>query len=161
MPFGDPSRRNAHALYEDLNLNAMKFFIRHPKGEGTWGKPQYVSILRGDMVCFLEEFLDDRSKMIAEYGIKSNYLFVNPGTGLPYSENSMRFQKRKVEDLCGIRFQIKEMRPNFASVMVNNNLERLNLVSEQLRHATSETTRKYYAKINRDEAIQNLNLRNV
>ena len=56
--------------------------------------------------------------------------------------------------MSGIHFMIKDMRSSFASLTVNNHLERLNAVSEQLRHSTPETTRKYYARINKKEAVK-------
>jgi len=142
------------ALVEDLNLSQMQFYVRHPKGEGTWGYPQWIPIIRQDMVHYLQEFLANREKMLIEYGIQSQYLFVNPGTKLPYTEKTMRSLKGKVEDMCGIHFAIKEMRATCASLTVNDHPERLNAVSEQLRHASPETTRKYYARIDRGKAIK-------
>ena len=142
------------ALEEDLDLNKMSFYVRHPKGEGNWGEPQWIPIVRADMVRYIEDFLEDRKRMLIEYGLQSDYLFVNPGTGLPFTEKSMRALKGKVEDMCGIRFMIKEMRPTFASLTVNDCPERLNAVSEQLRHASPETTRRYYARIDRQKAIK-------
>ena len=142
------------ALGEDLDLSKMAFYIRHPKGEGNWGNPQWIPILRVDMLHYILDFLDDRDKMLMEYGIQSDYLFVNPGTGLPYTEKSMRGLKGKVEDMCGISFMVKEMRSTFASLTVNNCPERLNAVSEQLRHASPETTRRYYARLDRQKAIK-------
>lgn len=142
------------ALVDDIDLNKMSFYIRHPKGEGNWGEPQWVPILRLDMVHYIEEFLEDRKGMLIEYGVQSDYLFVNPGTGLPFTEKSMRGLKKKVEDMCGIGFTVKEMRPTFASLTVNNCPERLNAVSEQLRQASPETTRRYYVRIDRQKAIK-------
>ena len=75
------------ALVEDLDLSKMAFYIRHPKGEGNWGNPQWIPILRVDMLHYILDFLDDRDKMLMEYGIQSDYLFVNPGTGLPYTDH--------------------------------------------------------------------------
>ena len=139
--------RNTQEGFDELSF-------RHPKGEGNWGNPQWIPILRVDMLHYILDFLDDRDKMLMEYGIQSDYLFVNPGTGLPYTEKSMRGLKGKVEDMCGISFMVKEMRSTFASLTVNNCPERLNAVSEQLRHASPETTRRYYARLDRQKAIK-------
>ena len=147
-------KEGLYALVDDLNLNQMQFYVRHPKGEGTWGQPQWIPIVRPDMLPYLQELLRNRDKMLIEYGIESPYLFVNPNTKQPYSEKTMRLLKGKVEDMCGIPFKIKEMRATFASLTVNDHPERLNAVSEQLRHASPETTRKYYARIDRGKAIK-------
>ena len=143
------------AEVQDLSLRSEDFFIRHPKGEGTWGIPQWVDIIRKDMLPYLWEFLEEREKMIAETGITSSFLFVNPRTGLPYTEKSMRLLKKKVEEISGIHFKIKDMRSTFCSLTINDHMERLNATSEQMRHASPEMTRKHYLRINRKRAIQN------
>lgn len=156
LSFGTASRPKEviRARVEDLNLKNAEFYVRHPKGEGTWGIPQAIPIIRLDMVPYLEEFLRDREKILEEYGIESKYLFFNPNNGAPFVEQTMRRLKCKVEDMCGISFKLKDMRSTCASLTVNNNVERLNAVSEQLRHASPDTTRRYYARINRQEAIK-------
>ena len=157
LSFATASRPNEtlQALTRDLDIKGRVFYVRHPKGEGSWGQPQWVNIIREDMIPYLEGFMKDREDMLVEYGISSQFLFVNPGTGEPYSNKVMRNLKAKVQDMSGIHFMIKDMRSSFASLTVNNHLERLNAVSEQLRHSTPETTRKYYARINKKDAVRN------
>ena len=142
------------ALYEDLDLEGRSFFIRHPKGEDTWGVPQKVAIVREDVVPMIEDFLAGRDRMMDELGVRSEFLFVNPATGLPYSDKTMRAIKRRVQDLSGVRFSLKEMRSTFATLSVNNDANRMGAVSIQLRHTSTETTRRYYARINRREAVR-------
>lgn len=143
------------AEVEDLSLRSEDFFVRHPKGEGTWGVPQWVDIIRKDMLPYLQEFCDERERMIAETGITSNFLFVNPRTGLPYTEKSMRLLKKKVEEISGVRFKIKDMRSTFCSLTINDHMDRLNATSVQMRHASPDMTRKHYLRINQKRAIQN------
>jgi integrase len=107
------------------------------------------------MLPYLQEYCDERERMIADTGIESNFLFVNPRTGLPYSEKSMRYLKKKVEEISGIRFKIKDMRSTFCSLTINDHMERLNATSEQMRHASPDMTRRYYLRINRKRAIRN------
>jgi integrase/recombinase XerD len=156
LAFATASRPNETlmTLVEDLDIQNRLFYIRHPKGEETWGEPQWVNIIREDMIPYLEELMRNRERMLIEYGLSSQYLFVNPGTGEPYSDKAMRGLKSKVQEMSGIHFMIKDMRSSFASLTVNNHLDRLNAVSEQLRHSTPETTRKYYARINRRKAVK-------
>ncbi|MBR4225916.1 MAG: hypothetical protein IKR86_03930, partial [Candidatus Methanomethylophilaceae archaeon] len=47
-----------------------------------------------------------------------------------------------------------EMRSTFATLSVNNDANRMGAVSIQLRHTSTETTRRYYARINRREAVR-------
>ncbi len=46
------------------------------------------------------------------------------------------------------------MRSTFATLSVNNDANRMGVVSIQLRHTSTETTRRYYARINRREAVR-------
>jgi integrase len=63
---------------EDLRLAEMKFFVRHPKGEGSWGVPQDVSIIRPDVVPMLMRYLQEREIHLDEYGyVSSAPLFPN------------------------------------------------------------------------------------
>ncbi len=142
------------ALYEDLDLEGRSFFIRHPKGEDTWGVPQTVAIVREDVVPMIEDFLAGRDRMMDELGVRSEFLFVNPATGLPYSDKTMRAIKCRVQDLSGVRFSLKEMRSTFATLSVNDDARRMGAVSIQLRYTSTETTRRYYARINRREAVR-------
>ncbi|MBR4504811.1 MAG: site-specific integrase [Candidatus Methanomethylophilaceae archaeon] len=143
------------AEVQDLSLASEDFYVRHPKGEGSWGVPQWVDIIRKDMLPYLQEFWDERERMLAETGVTSDFLFVNPRTGLPYSEKSMRAIKKKVEEISGVRFKIKDMRSTFCSLTINDHMERLNATSEQMRHASPDMTRKHYLRINRKRAIKN------
>ncbi len=38
------------AQIEDLDLVKERFFVRHPKGEGSWASPEWVDIIRPDML---------------------------------------------------------------------------------------------------------------
>ncbi len=142
------------AQREDLDLEGRQFYVRHPKGEGTWGVPQWVPIVREDMVPLIAALLEGRARTMGELGVASPYLFFNPLTETPYSIQSMRKVKRKVEELSGVRFCIKDMRSTFATLTVNDDVTRIGAVSAQLRHSSTETTLRYYARINPEEAIR-------
>ncbi len=156
LSFATAARPNEtmSVMFGDLDVSGRRLYIRHPKGEGSWAVPQSVPIIREDMVPMIKEFLTERSCMMAETGISSEFLFVNPATGAPYSLKTMRALKGRVEELSGVHFTLKEMRSTFATLTVNNDLQRIDAVSAQLRHSSTDTTRRYYARINRVEAVR-------
>lgn len=135
------------AEYRDLDVRGKRFFVRHPKGEESWGSQQWVPIIRGDMIPRLERFLIERERMIEEYGVSSKYLFFNPRTGEPYTLNTIRTMKKGVEKGSGVRFSLKDFRSSLASQTIMGDLSRLKPVSLQLRHANLATTERYYARI--------------
>jgi len=139
---------------EDIDLEHKSFFIRHPKGEGSWAHPEPIPMIRGDMDWRIRRFLCERAKFLEEKGIESVFTFVNPSTMKPYSDKSFRQLKKKVEELSGVKFMLKEMRSTLATMVVEDDFDRLPTMSLQLRHKSTDTTRNYYTRINRKKSIE-------
>jgi site-specific recombinase XerD len=141
------------AHFEDLKLDEMKFFVRHPKGEGSWGVPQDVDIIRPDVMAYLFRYLLDREKHLEEHGAESALaLFPNLSQGSEafYSTNAFQTIKREIESLSGVKFRLKDMRPTLTSMTVNGDLGMLVAMSQQLRHSNLATTQKHYASIKQE-----------
>lgn len=134
----------------DLDLDGMRFYVRHPKGEESWAEPQWIPIIRGDVVPLLEQYIVERQQISVET-THSLYLFFNPKTGDPYTLKQIREIKRKVEAASGVQFYLKDFRSTLASMTIEGNLSRLKPVSLQLRHTSVTTTEKYYARIREGE----------
>lgn len=137
------------AHIEDLDLKKKRFFVRHPKGECSWASPQWVRIVRDDMIPHLERYLDLRRRRI-EGRTDINALFPALGgknkTGF-YSLSMFNRMKRDIEERTGCEFRIKDLRPTLAGQTVDMDPALLNAVSSQLRHSDVKTTQKYYAAI--------------
>ncbi len=147
------------AHFEDLDLEKGWLFIRHPKGEGSWAGGSQVAIIRPDVMRYVRIYLREREARIQARGLKeATYLFPNlyRGSDTFYSANSFNVIKRKVEDLSGVDFKLKDFRSTLASVTVMNDLSRLPAVSAQLRHTKLETTQKFYARIEQGVAGKQL-----
>ncbi len=140
--------RLAHV--EDLDLEKMKFFVRHPKGEGSWASPEYVDIIVPQMVPLLRRYLAERELWLAAHGIrKAKALFPNVRNGRDgfYTDKSLRATKKTVEKAAGVRFMIKDLRSTLTSMTVNLDPKLLPAMSLQLRHSSPTTTQRYYASI--------------
>jgi integrase/recombinase XerD len=138
------------AQIEDVKLAEMKFFIRHPKGEGSWGVPQDVYIIRPDVLQFLSRFMTERKEALKEMGIeKAIPLFPNlyRGGHEYYSEHAFQTIKHELEILSRVKFRIKDLRPTLTSMTVNGDLGMLVAMSQQLRHSNLATTQRHYAAI--------------
>jgi len=144
------------AIVQDVNLDEEMFYIRHPKGEGSWGKSEWVPIIRGDMVPWIKRFLEERATYLKVRGIESPYLFVNPDTGLPYVTNTIRRIKELIEEEIGIDFKLKDFRSTYATLTYRHAPEMKEAISKQMRHESSETTERYYISCDNREAAKRL-----
>lgn len=139
-------KESIRAEIRDIDLKNSRFYVRHPKGEEAWAAPQWVDIIRGDMMGRLELYTEYRESICPE----SPYLFPNKITGEPYSSNNIRRVCRRISEVAGIQFRMKDFRSSLASITISDDLSRLKAVSLQLRHSQLATTERYYAKIQRD-----------
>ncbi len=150
--------RMAHL--EDLDLMKGRFFVRYPKGEGSWASPQWISIVREDLIPFLERYLQAREEHLSRKGVKEHHaLFPAVGYGNKtgfYTTSNLNRIKRNLEKRTGVDFCIKDLRPTMASLTVDMDPMLLNDVSSQLRHESTKTTTRYYAEIKVDKAGERL-----
>ncbi len=157
--FGSGLRPSELRLAEakDLDLKRGRIFVRHPKGESNWASQVWVDIIREDMLPMIERFVTDRKSYLLEKGAKNEALFPNlySGNGF-YSQNRFREFKQRIAEASGVDFSLKMFRSTLCTMTVNEDLSRLPAMSVQLRHGSSETTRKYYANIDRSAAGRQL-----
>ena len=149
--------RLAHV--EDLNLSRMRFFVRHPKGEGSWGAQEEVDIVRNEVVPFLMRYLNEREEHLNEIGImKATALFPNTWRKKDefFAANAFNVIKREVEEASGVSFRMKDFRSTCASMTVNADLSLLPAMSRQLRHSSLTTTQRYYAEIEHESDTKQL-----
>lgn len=138
---------------QDLDLQRMRYYVRHPKGENSWGRPQWIPIIRGDMLPWLEDLAYARAGLAASsYG--PDYLFVSPRSGRPFAAQTFKNLKEKTVQATGIEWKLKDLRSTLASVTVAGDLSRLKATSLQLRHSSVKTTETYYARINSEQEIR-------
>ncbi len=148
--------RQAHL--EDLNLKTWKLWVRHPKGEGSWGEPRHVLVLPHYRPQILQ-YLQDREAYVRANGrSKATYLIPRCDHGLDthYSSNDFRKVKKEVQELAGVEFKLKDFRPTYATATVGIDPNLLPDVSAMLGHASVKTTQRYYAQISSDSAAKRI-----
>lgn len=144
------------ALVGDVNTNDWLYYVRHPKGEGSWGKKEWVPIIRADMHPIISRFLMERKVYLLRAGVRSKYLFVNVETERPYSLKYIRKLKHKVELATGVEFQLKEFRSTYATITYAHAPEMSGAISKQMRHSDEKNTRKYYIAYTNRQAAKHL-----
>ena len=143
-----------NGLVEDIDLEEEVFYVRHPKGEGSWGKSEWIPIIRGDMIPLIRTFLNERAEYLISKGIESDYLFPNISTMQPYSGNTIRRYKEEIEAGTGIDFKLKDFRSTYATITYKHAPEMKEAISKQMRHESSRTTEKYYISYDNREAAK-------
>ena len=149
--------RLAHV--EDLNLSKMRFFVRHPKGEGSWGVQEEVDVIRYEVVSLLKRYLREREEHLKALGLeKATALFPNTWRRRDefFTANTFNVIKSEVEERSGVSFRMKDFRSTCASMTVNADLSLLPAMSRQLRHTSLTTTQRYYAEIEHESVTKQL-----
>jgi integrase/recombinase XerD len=141
-------------IIEETETGYGSFYVRHPKGEGSYGLKQWIPIVRGDMIPFIERFLKEREEYLEFRGIDSRYLFVNISKGLPYSGNGLRQMKSRIEKETGVDFKLKHFRATYATLTYRYEPEKKETTSKIMRHKYSKTTEKYYIAADHKEAAK-------
>jgi integrase/recombinase XerD len=142
----------------DLDIVKETFFVRHPKGEGSWASPEVVQIIREDMLPFIRCYVKEREEYLKEKGVNATALFPSldqRGNGF-YSANGFQEIKAKVEELSGVSFKLKDFRSTLTTVTLDENPGMLVQVSAQLRHSSPDTTQRSYNRGQRSVAGKQL-----
>jgi len=146
------------ALYKDLDIISRRFYVRNPKGKGTFAAGQYVDMLRPDFMPQIERYVADREFHLLRRGKSSAYLFPNLYGEINdvYSANAQRVIMREVSHRSGVDFSLKTFRATGADLIISADPSKLFIVSAQLRHGSIATTQKYYADIQRSSVARQL-----
>jgi integrase/recombinase XerD len=138
------------AWFIDLDMARMKLYVRHPKGEGSWASPQWVGIIRPDLMPMIYRYVIEREENVKSRGLeKATPLFPNLYRGKDdfYSANAFNEIKVKIEERSGVKFRLKDFRSTLTSITVEGDLSKLPAMSVQLRHNSPITTKDHYARI--------------
>lgn len=136
------------AYAKDLDLSRGRFFIRNPKGKGSYASGEWVDLLRPDIRPLLWRYMDEREIYLTSRGKTSDYLFPNIRSENGYfSSNSIREKIRNLSKLSEVDFSLRDFRATGTNFIVSADKTKLNAISSQLRHSNVGTTQRYYADI--------------
>jgi integrase/recombinase XerD len=146
------------ARLEDLDTKSWTFYVRHPKGEGSYGTKRTVPILPPARPA-VERFLREREQYLRARNMRSEALVPNTDKGRKddfFSSNAFRVIKAMVEKEAGVEFRLKDFRPTYAQMNLDRNPNLLSDVSKFLGHATTKTTEEHYGRIRDRTAFRRL-----
>jgi len=146
------------AEVSDLDTEVWQIYLKHVKGEKTWGKPRPVpipEIIRPVVLNFLnarENFLKDLGVPLCDVPTLFCSMYGEHG---PLSGNTIRKLKSYVERDVGQKFELRDCRRAFGQHYLDNDAE-LEDVSKLMGHKTTQTTETYYCGRRISKAIANV-----
>lgn len=142
------------AEYKHLDLKRMRIWIEHPKGKGYYASPQWVPIIRGDVMPLLRRYLDEREVKFRARKIDPVPLFPKLN-GEFYTRERFCSLANEVSELAEVDFTWKDFRPSVTSITLNADRSLEAAMSVQNRHDL-KTMRKYYEQIEANRAEDRL-----
>ena len=134
----------------DIDISRWILHVRHPKGEGTYGEPRDV-VIPEPLKPYIVRFLHRREKMLASKGILSARPLMcrKDDPNAFYSANRLQVIKRKVEQLSGVKFELRTLRRTYGQMLLDNEAD-LEVASLALGHRSVRTTQAYYCQKSMD-----------
>lgn len=147
--------RKAHLV--DIDTNRWTFYIRHPKGENSWGNKATIPIIPS-LRPYVLEYLDKREKRLNERGIEDCVaLLPNLNTrkdkGDFYIAQTLLKMRYDLIDASGVDFDFRMLRRCCGQFLRDRGVA-IDAVSKILRHKTTRTTELYYARIRDSKAYE-------
>jgi len=147
--------RMAHLV--DLNTVKWTFFIRHPKGERSWGKKATIPLLQ-ELKPYVLDYLDKREQRLKELGITDcealiPHLNRHYSKGGFYRAGTLVSMRHELVRKSGVDYDFRILRRSCGQHLRDRGVP-IDIVSKILRHKTTRTTELYYARIRDSQAYE-------
>jgi integrase/recombinase XerD len=144
----------------DLDLATWTMIVKHPKGEGSYGRQRKVGIPEGPVREAFANYLEERRDYLENLDINNNAeplipLFRKGQLGY-WPHQYFIWLKSQIERQCGIRFKIKDYRSTYCQLAIDKGAP-LEAVSRVMGHKTTKTTESYYGRMRDEPAIAEVN----
>jgi len=149
------------AHFEDLNTRKWTIWVRHPKGEGRYGKQRKVPIVP-PLRPYVMEYLEARKKIMTKKGKESEAL-IPSNRGKCYSANRLQVIKKNLEKIINMdcesgnfKFMWKDFRDSFCQFNIDKGVD-VEIISVNMGHESPTTTVKHYGRMRPEKAMAALN----
>jgi len=146
------------ARMQDLDTTTWEIRVVNPKGKGRYASERVAPVHPRARSAILR-FVSARQIRLQSAGVTEAEPLIPrilDGEVGYYSVPGLRNIKRRVEQMAGVRFKIKDFRSTFAQRTIDIDPSLLSAVSKALGHRTTMTTESYYARIGDAPAIREL-----
>ncbi|MFA5313008.1 MAG: site-specific integrase, partial [Methanomassiliicoccales archaeon] len=148
------------ASLKDLDVRKGTFLIACPKGKGRYGEVKRLP-LPDVLKPYVNGFLTARSAMLKSKGIDEDKVTAlipaisAKGVGV-YSQQGFGRLKNEVMKEAGITFKWKDYRPTGGQLALDAGVP-IDQVSQSMRHASTQTTERYYCRARAEPAFARVN----
>ncbi len=143
------------AKLTDLDLDRMRIYVSHPKGEGSWATRDFAPIVE-EALPAIRDYIVERAEYLGtdESDVLIPLRWANAEQDItPPSDAWLRKVKAELVERSGVKFRgLKTFRASFAQEAKDRGAP-IEAVSCALRHKTTATTEKWYARIRADNAF--------
>lgn len=146
------------ARLADLDTARWTLTIEHPKGEGAWASAGERIAIFPSVRPHVLDYLDARARRLRDLGLEPEAVeaLIPNDRGDCYSEAGWRQRRLKTFADAGIeRANFRVLRPSFAQRLKDRNAP-IEAVSKALRHSSTATTERFYARIRTERAWDDL-----
>jgi integrase len=150
-----------HAKLKDLNLGRLEIVVSKPKGHGAWASgTESTPIMPGAGPALLE-YLRTRDEHLRQTGLNPDEVeplfpyIRKDGRVVYWTQQLWTKMKASVERVTGIRFKWKDCRPSYAQMLKDKGAS-IEDVSKALRHSSTVTTERFYARVRSETAFSRL-----
>jgi integrase len=143
------------ARLEDVDLKRWQLRVSHPKGEDAWAVPDFAPILPPARDA-LHEFLVEREAFLAGETCETLVPYrCKGGLLVPWDDAVLHKLKAELARASGVDFSLKSFRATFAQSLKDRGV-RGEAVSRAMRHASTLTTERYYARLRASDAFREI-----
>ena len=150
-----------NAKFKDLNLGRMEIVVSKPKGHGAWASGTESTPVMPGAGPALVEYLKTRDEHLRQKGLNSDEIeplfpyLRKDGRAVYWTQQLWTKMKADIEKVTGIRFKWKDCRPSYAQMLKDKGAA-IEDVSKALRHSSTVTTEKFYARVRSETAFSRL-----
>ena len=145
-----------YARVTDVDTERGEICVSSPKGLGRWTNGTEISPIMPGCGEVLAEYLDKRKEILEKTGScghEALFPFITKNGKVGYWSTAMWAKlKAHVELASGARFRWKDFRPTLAQMCKDAGAP-IEAISKVLRHSSSKTTERYYARIRPESAF--------
>lgn len=148
------------ARFEDMDLDSWTIAVAHPKGERSWASAGHRTVILPSAEEAVRDLLRDRAELLK--GRTCEWLIPMPkgwyGEGqefVPWPDACLRKMASDLREASGVRFAMKDMRSTFAQTAKDADVS-IEAVSRAMRHKSTKTTERYYARMRPEQAFREL-----
>lgn len=144
------------AKVKDLDILRGEICVSSPKGMSRWADGTEISPVMPGCEDVLSDYLAQRSEFLEKAGVSYSealFPFLSKKGKVGYWSQAMWGKlKAHIELVSGVRFRWKDFRPTLAQSCKDAGAP-IEAISKVLRHSSSKTTERYYARIRPESAF--------